>query len=89
MLERIRYFLMALAEPPLHERHLVALRDVDALREDFDVGARVVCLGPASHHDRLGMMVNHARHEAHVGGGEGHSAAVGSRLFGRRHGVRG
>ncbi len=65
--ERVRRREMALLQPALHHRDLVALRQSDALAEDLQIGPCAVGGRPVGHHDRLCMMDDHALHEVDVG----------------------
>jgi hypothetical protein len=79
---RIRRWQLSLGQPPLHEGDLIALRDLDAPRENADALAGTVRRRPARHDHRLRVMTDHSLHEADVGRGIRHDAAVHFRLLG-------
>ncbi len=58
------------AQPLLHHLDLVALREIDALRQRAHVVALASPLDERGHLECLSVMADHALHELHVGVGE-------------------
>ena len=79
---RVRQRLATAREPVAHHLHLVLLGNLDAQREPAEVLVGGPCRHERHHLDRLGVMANHALHEAHVGGAMSHAGRVGR--LGRR-----